>query len=422
MRVGVVIGRIGGVDGVALETEKWVEVLRRLGHEVSILTGEVEMGYPGCDVVDELAFSHPDCVQMQDDAFLVQEADGGDLEARLEHQVASLAAALRSWIQARRVEVLLLENASTLPFHLSLGVALERVLREDQVPAVAHNHDFYWERGARYQTRFPGIAEAVRRCFPPLLPTVRHAVINSYCQGSLRRQHGVEATLVPNVMDFDEPFGVKDEVNAKMLADLGLDPGDIPLFQITRIVRRKGIETAIDLVHRLGDPRVKLVLTGRSTDDEKQVYTRELEAQVRRLGLEDQVLFAGQRFDARRGEDPDGRPVWALSDAYAHAAAMTYFSTYEGFGNAYVEALVAGVPIFVNRYEPVYWPDIGSKGFRTVEIQGGVLTDEAVEACAALLADPAKRQRWGEENRALGREHFSYPVLEAKLGALFGAG
>ena len=32
MRIGVIIGRIGGVDGVALETEKWIEVMQRMGH------------------------------------------------------------------------------------------------------------------------------------------------------------------------------------------------------------------------------------------------------------------------------------------------------------------------------------------------------------------------------------------------------
>ena len=34
MRIGIVIGRIGGVDGVALETEKWIAVLKKMGHLV----------------------------------------------------------------------------------------------------------------------------------------------------------------------------------------------------------------------------------------------------------------------------------------------------------------------------------------------------------------------------------------------------
>ena len=39
MKIGIVIGRIGGVDGVALETEKWIHVLERMGHRVFILSG-----------------------------------------------------------------------------------------------------------------------------------------------------------------------------------------------------------------------------------------------------------------------------------------------------------------------------------------------------------------------------------------------
>ena len=30
MRIGIIIGRIGGVDGVALETEKWIDILKKL--------------------------------------------------------------------------------------------------------------------------------------------------------------------------------------------------------------------------------------------------------------------------------------------------------------------------------------------------------------------------------------------------------
>ena len=42
MNIGIIIGRIGGVDGVALETEKWIDILKKLGHEVFIMSGEFE--------------------------------------------------------------------------------------------------------------------------------------------------------------------------------------------------------------------------------------------------------------------------------------------------------------------------------------------------------------------------------------------
>lgn len=42
MKIGVIISRIGGKDGVALETEKWIEVLQHMNHEIFLLSGEFE--------------------------------------------------------------------------------------------------------------------------------------------------------------------------------------------------------------------------------------------------------------------------------------------------------------------------------------------------------------------------------------------
>ena len=38
MRIGIIIGRIGGVDGVALETEKWIDILKKLSVDGDDLT------------------------------------------------------------------------------------------------------------------------------------------------------------------------------------------------------------------------------------------------------------------------------------------------------------------------------------------------------------------------------------------------
>ena len=69
MRIGIVISRIGGVDGVALETEKWIDVLKRLGHEVFIVTGALEREMPHVTIVPELYFFHPLTMREQRHAF-----------------------------------------------------------------------------------------------------------------------------------------------------------------------------------------------------------------------------------------------------------------------------------------------------------------------------------------------------------------
>lgn len=418
MRIGFVIGRIGGIDGVALETEKWIEVLDRLGHEVFVLSGALEGQVRDVSLLPELAFDHPATVEEQEIAFFGREADEGEFAARIGAGADHIADGILDWVEAWGIDCLVPENACALPCHLQMGLGIARAIDRTGIPAVTHDHDFWWEREGRYDTRFPSVERMVREHFPLVRPSVRHAVINTAARATLAERYGIDATVVPNVMDFEAPFAERDGYNATLREDLGLTPADLLLFQITRIVRRKGIETAIELVDRLGDLRVKLVITGTATDDSDD-YLADLEALVARRGLGDRVLFAGDRFDNQRRRDGEGRKVYSLSDAYAHADACTYFSTYEGFGNAFVEAVLARVPVFVNDYEPVYGPDIGSKGFETVQISGGRLTDEAVDQVRAVLADPELAARMAGRNFDLGREHFSYEALAEILGPLF---
>ncbi|MHC4953828.1 MAG: glycosyltransferase [Planctomycetota bacterium] len=418
MRIGIAIGRIGGIDGVALETEKWIAVLERMGHEVFVLTGELEAPIRNASILPEMAFSHPECIRDQDDAFFFQEVDEGELAERLERGAAVIETGIRRWLTEQRIEFLITQNNTTLPCHLTMGMALRRVLESTGIDALAHDHDFHWERGDRYATRYAVVKDIIEECFPPHLPNLRHAVINTYCRDSLRRELDLDSVVVPNVMDFGHPYARRDEFNRDLPEALGFKSDDTLLFQITRIVRRKGIETAIELVHRLGDPAVKLIITGTSRDDWNEEYTNELRGQVADLGLQDSVLFAGDRFGAVRGKDTSGRPVFSLEDAYAHATACTYFSRYEGFGNAFVEAILARRPIFVNNYKPVYWPDIGSKGFLTVQIEDNELTDDAVDAIRSILSNPAARREIGEHNFELGRRYFCFDVLEELLDDL----
>jgi glycosyltransferase involved in cell wall biosynthesis len=418
MRIGIVIGRIGGVDGVALETEKWAAVLRRLGHEVHILTGELEAAVAGAAVLPELAFSHPATLQEQDDAFFVQDADEAELIERLRSDAAHIERNVLQWLREFRIDVLITQNSTTLPCHLTMGMALKRVIERTGIPTIAHDHDFHWERGDRYETRYPGVSDIIEECFPPNLANMTHVVINSYCRDSLKERHGIDAHVVPNVMDFEAGFGQPDDFNRRVPEELGFGSDDIVLFQMTRIVRRKGIETAIELVERLDDPRVKLIVTGHATDDRNGEYLRELEQRAGQLPRPEQVQFAAHRFGNVRVSANGVPGKFSLSDGYASAHACTYFSRYEGFGNAFVEALAARVPIFVNNYEPVYWPDIGSKGFKTVQIENNELTDRAVEDIRAVLTDGEQRAHIAEFNHEIGRRHFSYEVLGERLGDL----
>ena len=136
------------------------------------------------------------------------------------------------------------------------------------------------------------------------------------------------------------------------------------------------------------------------------------------LKLGHQVSFAYHLFNNKGLTSRDSDLNYSLSDAYARARACTYFSTYEGFGNAFVEAVLAKRPVFVNNYKPVYWPDIGSKGFKTVMIEDGMLTDKAVKEMKQIIYDEKLNQEIVEHNYNLGKKLFSFDTLEEKLQEL----
>lgn len=422
MNIGIIIGRIGDVDGVALETEKWIEVLIRMGHEVSVLCGSLKnhpIGFDRTRIFRPLSFFSPECEWEQNRAFFFPPDDPDDLLTVVHENAHAVATEIFSWVLDKKIDVLLSENASALPCHLSMGLGIKLAAESLAIPIVTHDHDFAWERGTRYATPFREVEELVESTFPLRSPNMKRAVINTAAQQELNERFGDQSVLVPNVMDFEREYARKDEYNHDLLPSIGIEESDIPLFQITRIVKRKGIETAIDLVHRIEDPAVKLVITGSAADDDRKGYFKELSTQVKERKLEDQVHFAYHKVLSRRERAANGDKIYSLEDAYANAVGVTYFSQYEGFGNAFVETVLARKPIFVNDYQPVYWPDIGSKGFHTVQIENSELTDEAVAEVDRIIHDSDLQREITEHNFQLGREHFSFEVLEGKLQDLF---
>ena len=422
MNIGVIIGRYQDIDGVSLETEKWIQVLKKMGHSVCILSG----GYPNyysesphhCNL-PSLSFFSPECEWEQKRAFFYPDEDPDELLSHLERTTERLTKEIFKWVVKNKIESLLVENALALPCHLSMGMAIKNIIDYGALHVVTHDHDFSWERDKRYQSPHKEVMDIMHDTFPPKNKQVKHAVINEFSQRYLKEKFGLESLVVPNVMDFSAPYAKKDNYNKFLLKRLGLHKNVIPLFQMTRIVKRKGILTALELVHRLDDPNVKLVISGTWADDERLGYYKKLLNKIRKHNIQDSVVFANHCISHQRSKNHEGKSVYSLSDAYAHATACTFFSDYEGFGNAFVEAVLAKRPIFVNNYKPVYWPDIGSKGFRTVMIENEKLTDEAVSEIDTIIHNKKLCKEIGEHNFALGKKYFSYEVLEELLTELF---
>ncbi len=127
------------------------------------------------------------------------------------------------------------------------------------------------------------------------------------------------------------------------------------------------------------------------------------------------LRFFAHRMAGVRGRN-NGVKYYTPWDLYPHADLITYPSLYEGFGNAFLEAVYYRKPILVNRYS-IYVADIEPMGFRTITMDSH-LTPKVVARVAQVLRDPSLREEMTAHNYALGKRFFSYSVLRRKLSAL----
>ena len=218
--------------------------------------------------------------------------------------------------------------------------------------------------------------------------------------------------LIPNVMDFDNPPPPPDAYALDLRESLGIGPEQHFLLQPTRIVPRKRIELAIELTRRMDSDSV-LVITHQS-GDEGTAYEQRLREYADLMGI--RVIFGSEIVDHHRGETDDGRKIYSLADTYQQADLVTYPSTIEGFGNAFLETLYYSRPLVISNYA-IFKTDIQPKGFRVIGFDD-YIEDETVKKAMAILDDPSIGEEMAEHNYQIARRHYSYQTLEHNLAII----
>jgi mannosylglucosylglycerate synthase len=408
LRIGFISTRFAGTDGVSLETAKWVAVLERAGHTCFFFAGELDTPPARSRLVPPAFWEHPDILAIQAIAFTSSKRPP-HISRLITELKEHLKEELYGFVKDFNIDLLVIQNAITIPMNIPLGVALTEFIAETEFPTIAHHHDFFWER-KRFLTNC--VWDILNMAFPPRLPSIRHVVINSSGANQLALRTGASSILIPNVMDFEHPPEPPDDYTRNLREDLGVQPDEYLVLQPTRVVQRKGIEHAIELVHRLAllGVKARLVISHASGDE-----GLDYEQRVRNFAamMEVPTTFVSELIGQRRGETSDGRRIYTLDDVYLQADLVTYPSTIEGFGNAFLEALYFRRPIMVNHYS-IYAFDIKPKGFRAIEFDG-YITDETVRQVKEVLEQPELVQDMVETNYQLGRRHYSYAIVERRL-------
>jgi mannosylglucosylglycerate synthase len=199
--IALVSYRLGGTDGVSIESDKWAGAMRLLGYEVLTVAGEgpVDRLIPALAMT---ATAAPDAAELE--------------------------------IAFAGADVVVVENICSLPLHPGAGKAVAESLRGR--PAILHHHDLPWER--------PLLAHLPP---PPDDAAWRHVCISELSRRQLA-ERGIAAVTVRNRFEPNPRLG--DRPSAR--AALGITGDERLVLQPTRAIPRKGVPTGLALAEALG--------------------------------------------------------------------------------------------------------------------------------------------------------------------------
>lgn len=408
-RIAFVATRIHGTDGVSLEIGKWAEILEGMGHTCFYIAGQSDRPPDRSEVIPEAHFEHPDIQEINRECF-GRERRSPSVSKQIRELSELLSSRLRTALERFGADLIIAQNCVTIPMNIPLGLAVVETIMETGIPCIAHHHDFVWERD-RYLVN--AVDDYLHAAFPPPLQEIQHVGINSLAAREFSRRTGLPCRVIPNVMHFDRPPDPPDEYSRDFRQSIGLSDDDYLILQPTRVVQRKGIETSIELLRRLDDPRYKLVITHGSAD-EGHAYAERVRQYAALLGVD--IIFAEPWIAAERGTSLAGQKQYSVWDAYAHSDFVTYPSTYEGFGNAFLEAVYYKKPVLCNLYA-IYRADIEPLGFEEILMEG-FLSEETVEQVRRAITDKAYSAAMADHNYEVARRFFSYRRAETELQAI----
>jgi len=260
----------------------------------------------------------------------------------------------------------------------------------------------------------PGRLPGSRQALAYVLRNARHVIAaGGYPSTEADRAAGrpLPTTIVPPGVDTERFRPLTPDERVRTRLDFGLPPEGRVIVGVSRLVPRKGFDTAIRAVARLHDshPELVLAIAGGGRDG----------GRLRALATE---LGAPVRFLGRVAHDDLPR-VYGCADVFAMLCRNRWGGLeQEGFGIVFVEAAACGVPQVAG--------DSGGAAEAVVDGETGIVirhpdrgataVDDTVAAFTRLLADDDLRRRMGDASRRRAETEFSYDVLATRLGEALG--
>jgi len=442
-KIAIVHYRVGRTDGVSLEIEKRKTILEDLGYEVRLISGPLQSGADL--IIDELEFDAEEISKIKEQSFQYFNRNGKNTDSLMNY-IGKISELIENkfldYHEKEQFTAVLIHNIFSLGSHIAAASAFTRIAEKTEIPFLSTNHDYYWEREEYQETTSEEIKQFLTNYVPPLRPNIQHVSINSLGRTALLEKKKIDSIVFPDIFDFDQPVWEKDSFNADFRKRFDIKENDILVLQATRIVERKAIEIAVDLVAELDKFKSGLMenklYNGRVLDHTSEIvfvlagyaeksasdYLLKLKGHIKSKGI--QARFIHKSIAPKRSVVENSK-VYSLWDAYVHADLVTYPSLIEGWGNQFIEAVFALRPIVLFEY-PVFKSDIKHEGYSYVSLGDKYhITDKgfaeidikqmkkSVYKTLSVLTDTSNTPIFLEHNNAIGKRYHGYNVLKKFL-------
>ena len=257
----------------------------------------------------------------------------------------------------------------------------------------------------------PGRLPASRQLLGHVLRRARHVVAaGGYPAAEAERAAGrsLPVTVVPPGVDTERFVPSSPEQRLQARAHFGIEADAELVVGISRLVPRKGFDTAIRAAALLAPsrPRLRLAIAGAGRDAER------LKALADRLSAP--VTFLG------RVPHDDLPRLYGCADVSAMLCRNRWGGLeQEGFGIVFLEAAACGVPQVAGRSGGAH--EAVDDGVTGIVVQNPDEPRDVAAALERLLDDPDERARMGAAGRDRAVREFSYDVLARRLGVALGA-
>lgn len=244
---------------------------------------------------------------------------------------------------------------------------------------------------------------AIRRWLQPFI--ARYVAVSTDLELWLREHVGIapaKVACIPNGIDIERYAGVAGSRELRPVLGAFAPPGTFVVVNVGRLDPVKDQAGLIAALKSLCDSstaaaeRLRLVIVGEGT------CRKDLEMQIARLGLRDQVCLLGDRKDV-----PE---ILAECDMFALS------SVAEGIPLTLLEAMAAGLPVVATR--------VGGVGEVVVDGVTGTLVEPGnpaalAQALRGYVEDAQRRGQHGDAGRQRVEQRFGLPAMLAGYTSLY---